>query len=163
MTHTSRHQRPIKITKLALIAAATVAATIALPATASAHADGPVDPQFQSPSGNIRCSLAWALDGAAYCEIRDHTWVTPVSSITGKPCDSDFGGLDFVVQPGKAAYVTCYTGAGSFEEPDVPTLGYGQTRSVDTIACDSEPTGMTCTDSSTGHFFRVSREFYQLG
>jgi len=26
-----------------------------------------------------------------------------------------------------------------------------------------EPTGMTCTDSGTGHFFRVSRESYQLG
>jgi hypothetical protein len=36
-------------------------------------------------------------------------------------------------------------------------------QSVGVITCDSEPAGMTCTDSSTGHFFRVSRESYQLG
>jgi hypothetical protein len=44
----------------------------------------------------------------------------------------------------------------------LPTLSYGQTRSADPITCDSEASGMTCTDSSTGHFFRVSRESYQL-
>ena len=26
-----------------------------------------------------------------------------------------------------------------------------------------EQSGMTCTDASTGHFFRVSRDSYQLG
>ena len=31
------------------------------------------------------------------------------------------------------------------------------------ITCDSEPSGVTCTDTSTGHFFRVSGESYQLG
>jgi hypothetical protein len=31
------------------------------------------------------------------------------------------------------------------------------------IACDSEPSGVKCTDSSTGHYFRVSRESYDLG
>jgi hypothetical protein len=42
-------------------------------------------------------------------------------------------------------------------------LAYGQTHTVDTITCDSEPSGVTCTDTSTGHFFRVSGESYQLG
>ena len=36
-------------------------------------------------------------------------------------------------------------------------------RSLGTITCDSEYTGMTCTDSSTGHYFRVSRDSYELG
>ena len=45
----------------------------------------------------------------------------------------------------------------------LPTLDYGQTRCLGPITCDSEPTGMTCTDTSTGHFLRVSRESYQLG
>jgi hypothetical protein len=44
-----------------------------------------------------------------------------------------------------------------------PVLGYGQTHSIGTITCDSEPSGVTCTDGSTGHFFRTSRESYQLG
>ncbi len=34
---------------------------------------------------------------------------------------------------------------------------------ISSITCDSEPSGMTCTDSGTGHFFRVSRDSYQLG
>lgn len=33
--------------------------------------------------------------------------------------------------------------------PDPPTLDYGQTRSANAITCDSEPSGMTCTDSRT--------------
>ncbi|WP_156764930.1 hypothetical protein [Mycobacterium sp. 1081908.1] len=44
-----------------------------------------------------------------------------------------------------------------------PALGFGQTRSLGTITCNSEPAGVTCTDAGTGHFFRVSRESYQLG
>jgi hypothetical protein len=35
--------------------------------------------------------------------------------------------------------------------------------SIGAITCDSEPSGVTCTNSSTGHFFRVSRESYELG
>ena len=42
-------------------------------------------------------------------------------------------------------------------------LAYGQTHTVDTITCGSEPPGVTCTDTGTGHFFRVSDESYQLG
>jgi hypothetical protein len=45
----------------------------------------------------------------------------------------------------------------------VQALNYGQTRSAGAITCDSERPGMTCTDSGTGHFFRLSRESYQLG
>ena len=45
----------------------------------------------------------------------------------------------------------------------LPTLAYGQTHTVGTITCASGPSGVTCTDSSTGHFFQVSREAYTLG
>jgi hypothetical protein len=45
----------------------------------------------------------------------------------------------------------------------MPTLDYGQMRSVGAITCASEPSGVKCTDSSTGHFFRLSRESYELG
>ena len=43
------------------------------------------------------------------------------------------------------------------------TLDFGQTRSVGTITCDSEESGVTCTDTATYHFFRVSPESYDLG
>jgi len=61
---------------------------------------------------------------------------------------------------GGAAVVGCYAQEFPVAES---TLGYGQSRSFGTITCDSEYTGMTCTDSSTGHYFRVSRETYELG
>jgi hypothetical protein len=44
-----------------------------------------------------------------------------------------------------------------------PTLDYGQTRSLGSITCDSEPSGLTCTDTGSGHFFRLSRESYDVG
>jgi len=42
-------------------------------------------------------------------------------------------------------------------------LDEGQKRSIGTITCESERSGVTCTDASTGHFFRVSSESYDLG
>jgi hypothetical protein len=39
----------------------------------------------------------------------------------------------------------------------------GQARSAGTITCSSEQSAMRCTDASTGHFFRVSPESYELG
>jgi len=44
-----------------------------------------------------------------------------------------------------------------------PTLNYGQTRSLGVISCDSEASGITCTNANNGHFFRVSRESYDVG
>jgi hypothetical protein len=145
-----------KITKLALIAAATSAAAIALPATA--HADPPYY-KFQSPSGNIHCGVA--VDGKntpnAVCTIRQ-------ASYAGQLCQEP--GLTIpqfeLAQDGHAADMEwCTEISGGW--PTLPTLDYGQTRSVGAITCDSEPAGVTCTDGSTGHFFRVSRESYQLG
>ena len=43
------------------------------------------------------------------------------------------------------------------------TLDYGKTYFAGGMSCDSEPAGVTCTDGSTGHFFRVSRESYEVG
>ena len=60
---------------------------------------------------------------------------------------------------GSGAGFNCY--AQEFPAAE-QTLAYGQTRSLGTITCDSEPTGITCTDSSTGHYFRISRETYEL-
>jgi len=120
---------------LGVVAAAMVAA-IALPATA--HADSPSF-VFESPSGNIVCQMTTAADGtgAVACDVEDTTYAPPRS---GPDWCTPFG-------HGRA----------------VDMLGYGQTRSVGAITCDSEPAGITCTDASTGHYFRVSPESYELG
>ncbi len=43
------------------------------------------------------------------------------------------------------------------------TLDYGQSMSYGVITCDSESAGVTCTDTGTGHFVRISRENFELG
>jgi hypothetical protein len=145
--------KTVKTTKLTLIATATVAAIIALPA--AAHADKS-DYQFLAPSGNIACGqfTTTIVDGTkigVFCDIRSYTW-------------SECGGHGqrFVLsQEIAGAFYVCNTNSA---DPALPTLPYGQMRSVaGPFTCDSEPSGMTCTDSSTGHFFRVSGESYQLG
>jgi hypothetical protein len=139
------------ITKLALIAPATVAATIGLVATA--HADDSY--AFQSPSGNIGCTMTTKV---ASCEIENYTWFIP------RPPDYQMGGRGNVFLLGQGSAPIAGVWHSDHEFPDgSPTLNYGQRRTVGTITCDSETSGVTCTDSSTGHFFRVSRDSYQVG
>ena len=142
------------ITKVALIAAATVGASIALPSTAHAG----VPPSFQPPSGNILC---WIADNAATCRVIDHTYALP----PGGDCTSPGWGNSIFLDQGKPPFLTCdSTPPGTYNGlPAHTRLDYGQTQSAGVMTCDSEPSGMTCTDSSTSHFFRVSRESYQFG
>ena len=134
----------------------------------TAHADDNYQ-QFASASGHIRC----ILNGQdrplpiAMCQIGDHTYsVAPglARDQNGGPCPpgSDLG-RDFRLDQGQSPYVTCSYSALGSGFGDWPPLDYGQTRSLGAITCDSEPARMICTDASTGHFFRVSRESYQLG
>ncbi len=143
-----------KITKLALTATATAAATVALAATAHAG----IPPSFQTPSGNILC---WVADDAATCRIIDYTY----ASSPAEACSSPGWPNGFSLDAGNPAALRCDT-----EPPGTysglrahTTLDYGQTRSVGVMTCASEASAVTCTDSSTGHFFRVSRDSYQLG
>ena len=153
----------------ALVAAVGITAPAVLGfGAATAHADDNYQ-QFASASGSIRC----ILDGQdtplpiAMCQIGDHTYVVApglARDQSGAPCPpgSDLG-RDFRLDQGNSAYVTCTYSALGSGFGVWPTLGYGQTRSLGTLTCDSEPVGATCTDVSTGHFFRVSRESYELG
>lgn len=77
-------------------------------------------------------------------------------------CDFHFGGLEFYVGQAKPAKLGCYEGASKFDAPGLKTLDYGQTYSHGAITCNSELSGVTCTDTSTGHYFGVSRENYEL-
>jgi hypothetical protein len=160
MTTISYRQRATTITKLALIATATVAATIGLAGTA--HADQGTD--FRSPSGDTLCALSWGQDindqahygkGAVACQVRNHTYPQPPLP------DCPVAGREYDLSQGSPASLGCQ--GGVLLDPPPPTLAYGQTRSVGTITCDVEPSGVTCTDSSTGHFLRLSRDSYQLG
>jgi hypothetical protein len=140
----------------AKIIAAAAAAVAAVGPGATAHADNFY--QFQSPSGNITCVMS-ALPGAApraSCGAIEHTWVIPPRPMS---CMGAFGDQIDLVQ-GSSPAMACHT--DTTRGSGLPSLGYGETRSVGTLTCVSEPASVTCTDSGTGHFFRISRESFQL-
>ena len=112
---------------------------------------------FQSPSGNIRCAM-FSFDGqnSVRCDITEYGWTAPPRSPN---CQLSWGSR-FKLEQGGAAVFDCY----AQELPAVEhTLGYGEAQTVGAITCVSQPSGMTCADSSTGHYFRVSRETYEVG
>jgi hypothetical protein len=135
--------------------------SLAVPATAQADPPG----SFQTPSGGIYCSMGEVKIGIGrlICEgghgfmvgkngCEHLAWGDRFSISQGEPVESHCHGD--TIKPS-------YSGKGP--NPAVPILGYGQTRSAGTITCDSETTGLTCTDSSTGHYFFMSREANELG
>ncbi len=142
--------------KIALTAAAIAATGIGLAATA--HAD-PEYVQFTSPPGNVKCEMTISYRGDPYvnCVVRHAAYTVPAGKC-------DFPGL---VNPqigftqGGTPDVSCVV--ASDDAPAEFTLDFGQTRSVGTITCDSEEAGVTCIDTGTGRFFRVSPESYDLG
>jgi hypothetical protein len=86
----------------------------------------------------------------------EHTWGAQPRE---PECHLNWGDRFELTQGNNAAF-DCY----GQEFPAVQeTLAYGQARSFGSITCESEYTGMTCTDTSTGHYFRVSRDSYELG
>jgi hypothetical protein len=146
----------MKITMIAAlpIATAAIASAAALPLAATAHA-GAIPPSFQTPSGNITC---WVADNVASCDITSHTYASPPGDCA---LAQNFAWRNFMLRPGKSPELRC---SRQYDySPSPMTLDYGQTFSVGVMTCDSETSGVTCTDNSTGHFFRVSRESYQLG
>lgn len=127
------------------------------PATVVVAAGNASTGPFQSPSGNIRCAM-FAYDGqnSVRCDIADYSWTAPPRSPS---CQLSWGSR-FKLEQGGAAVFDCY----AQELPAVEhTLGYGEAQTVGAITCVSQPSAMTCADSSTGHYFRISRETYEVG
>ena len=136
----------------AFVAAASAMATVPV-----ASADS-VD-QAMSPSGNIVCAVGiLAPDPTAYadCEIAEHNWSPPP-----RPggCEQDYGSRVLMIE-GRPPTFPCY--GDTLRGNGLPTLNYGQTISARSITCLSQPSGMRCEDSSTGHNFTLSRESYDL-
>ncbi|WP_067383662.1 DUF6636 domain-containing protein [Mycobacterium sp. 1164966.3] len=136
-------------------------ATLALSALATAFdpaaAGAETYYQFQSPSGDIACAMG-SLGNKAFadCEITDHAWVAPARP---DRCEGEWGDR-LELRQGTAAGFVC--NSDSLRGSNLPTLTYGSAWTVNPLTCDSEPTGMTCTDGSTGRYFRLSRESYEL-
>jgi hypothetical protein len=146
----------MRITALATLSIATAATAVSL--AAGAHADPGI--LFQTPSKNIACQGHVPDDGRAgvMCEIAHYTWFIP------PPPDYFVGGKGnrFILGQGSAPVAGEWH--SDFGGPEgQPILDYGHTQSLGSITCESEPSGVTCTDTSTGHFFTVSSDSYHVG
>jgi hypothetical protein len=119
--------------------------------------------QFQSPSGDISCNLVNfpPTDKLGFgknfvqCDIVNQTWVPPRPPPGGREDATS----TFVLMRGQLPIVGYSPGALAASDP----VNYDQPLSAGAITCSSEQSAMKCTDVSTGHFFRVSRESYELG
>jgi Family of unknown function (DUF6636) len=137
-----------------IFAAAAVLATLN---PASARADTVGD--FTSPTGDV------------YCQIAVNNGVAAVACEGGGPyagpkpdCAAHLAfGDRFYLTQGQDPVSECHGDTIRSNQPFAPILFYGQTRTVGDITCGSEPSGVTCTDASTGHFFTMSAESNTLG
>jgi hypothetical protein len=89
-----------------------------------------------------------------------HTWA--IVALTPN-CGSASGAWEFDLHQGNPPGRGYSCAAGSLVDPGEQMLDYGQTRSVGTITCDSETSGMTCTRHQHRALLPGSRESCQLG
>lgn len=107
---------------------------------------------FTSPSGNIGCAMD---EESVRCDIRQRSWKPPPAP---KDCELDYGqGLQLSAgaEPGFVCAGDTTLGAG-------PPLPYGEATAKGLLTCESEESGMTCTDTETGRGFTLSKESYEL-
>ena len=111
---------------------------------------------FQSPTGNIHCSLyEWDGRTTVRCDLRDYT-----PNYTKRPpgCEYDWG-MSFAVEARGKGYLACVS--DSMVDPQNPVLPYGEAVSMGGISCASAKTGMTCTNAE-GHGFSVAKAKQRL-
>ncbi|MDT5011434.1 MAG: hypothetical protein QOH57_3051 [Mycobacterium sp.] len=165
--------KPTTILSLVLTALWTLAAIIFVSPTA--HAD-PNYQRFKSPSGDIVCTIIRGSNiwdpanygkGEGTCQVQYFTYPVPPREYVAADgqvshCYFNGWGGQFSLPEGRPPHLTC-TGSDLVSAQPLRTLDYGQSTSLGAITCASEPSGMTCTDNSSGRFFRVSPDSYQLG
>lgn len=111
--------------------------------------------EFQSPTGNIACHIS---ETGAACDIGQYHFAPP-----SRPdnCQHNWGDRIGFDHGGGPAFFSCHW--GSFLG-GLPTQNYDTPLSAGSITCEiNESTGVTCRDASTGHFFEMSQQSYQLG
>jgi hypothetical protein len=155
MNTTSRRIMAVVATTTFSLTAGAVAAIVGLAPLAHAEPDYQ---QFTSPSGNIKCEMTVSYKGDPYANcVARHAGF----AVLTPECDSA-GSMNpqIGLTQGGRPEVSCVVAS---DAPAEFTLHFGQRRSVGAITCDSEEAGVTCTDTGTGHFFRISPQSYDLG
>ncbi|MBV9513460.1 MAG: hypothetical protein JO280_05365 [Mycobacteriaceae bacterium] len=104
--------------------------------------------------------------GEGTCHVQYHTYAVPPPQYVGgdgreEACYLPGWGSQFSLPEGGVPHLDCV--GNVLVLPPLQTLEYGQAMSLGAITCASEPSEMTCTDTSSGRFFRVSPDSYELG
>jgi hypothetical protein len=134
-----------------IIPIAMLAAAMAVGAAPVASAD---DQWFTSPSGNISCMLD---DGLVRCDINDRSWSPPPRPAD---CSTQTGyGQGINLHPTGPATFVC--GGDTTFGSGATVLQYGQYEAGGGMSCNSEPSGMRCSNSE-GRGFTLSRQAYSL-
>ncbi|OBA70779.1 hypothetical protein A5641_11950 [Mycobacterium sp. 1554424.7] len=124
----------------------------------AAHATGPVG--FTSPTRNVVCGILTGnpagVSNAVRCDIAEFTYPSPPRP---PDCSHDIGhtvGLTEGQPPGfGCAHDTiAYSG--------FPVLNYGDSLQSGPFRCEMSERGVTCSDTGSGHSFRLSRESYEF-
>ncbi len=139
-----------------LVVAATTVLAMLSPGIARAQFAG----DFKSPTGDVYCTMSVSYDDAASvaCE-GGGTYAAPEPECAVHSAWGD----RFALKQGEAPVAQCHNDTIRSNQPLAPTLDYGQSQTVNTITCTSEPSGITCTDASTGHFITLSAAANTLG
>jgi hypothetical protein len=105
---------------------------------------------FESPSGNIRCSIS---SQGARCDISHRDWTAPPRPAS---CILDWG--QGLAVDADGASVVC---AGDTVERG-SALAYGTSIDRGEFRCESEQAGVQCTHRPSGHGFSIARSAYRL-
>lgn len=127
-------------------------ATSAVPAPPPTVADATAG-GFLTPTGNIGCFVY--VDSGARCDIVNRQWSPPPRPAD---CPLEYGqGLEV---SGDGAHFVC---AGDTAiDPRSRRVRYGTSVQQVPYACEVETSGVTCTDSATGHGFFISSGSYRI-
>jgi hypothetical protein len=96
------------------------------------------------------------VSGFARCDIGKRSWKPPPKPAS---CPLDYGQGLGVGRSG-SGYLVC---AGDTAlNPHGVALRYGTSSRVSPITCMSATSGITCTNTATGHGFFISRQSYRI-
>ncbi len=108
---------------------------------------------FSSPSGNIACAMD---SGFVRCDVGDRDW-SPPPRPANCPTETGYGQGINLHANGPASFVC----GGDTTFGDWSALPYGQYHANGGVSCNSEPSGMRCSNSD-GHGFTLSRQAYSV-
>lgn len=109
---------------------------------------------FQSPSGNVGCSIE---PMRVRCDIAERSWGPLPRPADCHPNVSSGQGLD--LDAGGESGVVC---AGDSVLGFGDILPYGDAIQAGSLQCDSTEAAMTCHDRTSRHGFTLSRQGYEL-